>query len=107
MAPALGKRKRVAAEVPEKRSKVAEESEQESEGEEIDAQEIFRRHFEAQFKPLPEVKKTAKPAQSVAELEDLSEDKDEDEDKDEVGSDWDGISGEEGKIYMRYSIGHY
>ncbi|PQE13073.1 swr1-complex 5 protein [Rutstroemia sp. NJR-2017a BBW] len=45
----------------------------------LDPQEIFRRHFEAQFKPLPVVAQKLNP-----DLE--SEDQDEDED------DWDGLS---------------
>lgn len=93
MAPALGKRKRVAKELPEKRSKVSEEVESESDGEELDAQEIFRRHFEAQFKPLPEVKKATKAVEPVVELDD---------EDDEEGSDWDGISGREGILSIYY-----
>jgi hypothetical protein len=47
----------------------------------LDPQEIFRRHFEAQFKPLPVVAQKPNP-----DLE--SEDEDEDEDEEE----WDGLS---------------
>lgn len=60
--------------------------EEESSGSEaeLDAQEIFRRHFEAQFEPLPELKKARH-----------LEDKDfETEDSDEDGDDWEGISEE-------------
>jgi hypothetical protein len=73
----LGKRKR---RTPRKERKGESE---ESDTEELDAQEIFRRHFEAQFKPLPATQKSLKPADE--ELEDESED----------DSDWDGISDEE------------
>ncbi|KAL7802738.1 hypothetical protein V8C43DRAFT_269277 [Trichoderma afarasin] len=54
-----------------------------------DAQEIFRRHFEAQFLPLPEAKRKAK----AVEEEDGSED-----DSDGSGSEggeWDGLSNED------------
>ncbi|KAK4069914.1 uncharacterized protein Triagg1_6709 [Trichoderma aggressivum f. europaeum] len=54
-----------------------------------DAQEIFRRHFEAQFLPLPEAKRKAK----AVEEEDGSED-----DGDASGSEggeWDGLSSED------------
>ncbi len=51
-----------------------------------DLQEAFRRHFEAQFEPLPNLESSALPEQS--HKLDLEEDSDE--------SDWDGISsGEE------------
>lgn len=80
MAPTLGKRKRKT----EERTKVNRESSSESSIiEEEDAQAIFRRHFEAQFKPLPIV---AKPA--------VEQIKNDDEDDNEE-SDWDGISDEE------------
>ncbi|KAJ4860451.1 hypothetical protein T069G_05439 [Trichoderma breve] len=48
-----------------------------------DAQEIFRRHFEAQFLPLPEAKRKAK----AVEEEDGNEDEDEDEDGSEDDDD--------------------
>ncbi|KAL6811017.1 hypothetical protein GGI42DRAFT_349976 [Trichoderma sp. SZMC 28013] len=51
-----------------------------------DAQEIFRRHFEAQFLPLPEAKRKAK----AVEEEDGSED-----DSGSEGGDWDGLSNED------------
>jgi hypothetical protein len=51
------------------------------EGQALDPQEIFRRHFEAQFKPLPVAQK---PIQANSDLE--SEDEGEDEE------DWDGLS---------------
>ncbi|KKP02459.1 hypothetical protein THAR02_05414 [Trichoderma harzianum] len=54
-----------------------------------DAQEIFRRHFEAQFLPLPEAKRKAK----AVEEEDGSED-DSDSSGNEGGG-WDGLSNED------------
>lgn len=52
------------------------------------AAEIFRRHFEAQFKPLPVTSALSK-AFAEAEL-----DQDEEADSDRDGSEWDGISDE-------------
>ncbi len=75
----LGKRKRPATRPVEKE---AEETRLETP--ELDAQEIFRRHFESQFKPLPPAKKKPRVVEEVLE------------DKSEEESDWDGISeGEE------------
>lgn len=48
------------------------------------AQEVFRRHFEARFKPLPKVQKLI---EAVAQAPD---------DVSEEGSEWGGISDEEG-----------
>jgi hypothetical protein len=79
MATTLGKRKR-------RQVGVTKEDQREHSGDsgalEIDAQELFRRHFEAKFKPLPAVKKVEK---VVEETENDSEDE----------SDWDGISEDE------------
>lgn len=58
------------------------EQEQVSESEELDAQEIFRRHFEAQFKPLPVFQK---PIVLAEESEDESNEE----------NDWEGISDSE------------
>jgi hypothetical protein len=71
--------------MPEIRKKDTPEAEEgeESEASGLDAQEIFRRHFEAQFKPLPAVPKFSKPAN------------DESGDGSEGDSDWDGISDDE------------
>jgi len=81
MATTLGKRKRRAAEVykddQRKEYKV-------SNPPDLDAQEIFRRHFEAQFKPLPVLRKAAK---VVEEAE---------EDDSEEGPSWNGLSEDEG-----------
>ncbi|KAL6823946.1 hypothetical protein V8C40DRAFT_246904 [Trichoderma camerunense] len=57
-----------------------------------DAQEIFRRHFEAQFLPLPEAKRKAK----AVEEEDGSED---DSDSGSEGGEWDGLSNEDDDEY--------
>jgi hypothetical protein len=62
----IGKRKRAESE--------------ESESSEIDAEEIFRRHFEKRFKPLPGVQKAAMPMEAVSEDEPSEE------------SEWGGIS---------------
>jgi len=75
MATLLGKRKRREAVAP-----VADKRQHSEDSEALeDAQEIFRRHFEAQFKPLPVAKK---PIQVIEEPKDDSEEE----------SDWDGIS---------------
>lgn len=61
----------------------------ESAEEVLDAQEIFRRHFEAQFKPLPVVAPVrAAPAAEEEDEVDVSEE--------EEGSEWDGLSEEDG-----------
>lgn len=73
MATNLGKRKRRTVESRKSQD-------ERSLSPEIDAQEIFRRHFEAQFQPLAVVPKAAKP------VEDASEDESSEE------SEWEGIS---------------
>jgi len=78
----LGKRKRQTEERPKANRESSSESSIIEEEEEEDAQAIFRRHFEAQFKPLPVV---AKPV-----VEQTKNDEDDSEE-----SDWDGISDEE------------
>ncbi|PMD24348.1 hypothetical protein NA56DRAFT_34635 [Hyaloscypha hepaticicola] len=80
MASMLGKRKRRA---PEATTIERREESEESDASELDAQEIFRRHFEAQFKPLPAAQISSKPVAKEA-LDELEED-----------SDWDGISDDE------------
>jgi hypothetical protein len=95
MAPSLGKRKRVDTDSKVKRSKKSPEpaAAEIEDAQELDAQEIFRRHFEAQFKPLPEIKKTVKAEEAVADAEESSaEESDEEQD-----SDWDGLSDGQGK----------
>lgn len=77
MATNLGKRKRPTADAT---PQVRRSAREELESPELDAQEIFRRHFEAQFKPLPVVQSTAK------QVEDVSEDDSSEE------SEWEGIS---------------
>lgn len=56
-----------------------------------DAQEIFRRHFEAQFLPIEEQEK--RKAQKVRRNED--EDEDEDDSDGSEDDEWDGVSGDE------------
>jgi len=86
MATTLGKRKRRAAEAS--RTDTREQSE-ESDSALLHAQEIFRRHFEAQFEPLPVVQKPVKVAEEAPE------------DDSEEDSGWDGISdGEENGIQV-------
>jgi hypothetical protein len=79
MASMLGKRKRRTPDIP----KGDRDESGESDASGLDAQEIFRRHFETQFTPLPAVQKSLKP---VAE---------ESADESEEGSDWEGISEDE------------
>jgi hypothetical protein len=76
----LGKRKRRAPEVPKEDRRRGSE---ESDSSELDAQEIFRRHFEAQFKPLPVTQPPTKPTDEELEAES------------ETSSNWDGISDDE------------
>ncbi|KAK0100356.1 hypothetical protein ONS95_008309 [Cadophora gregata] len=84
MSTALGKRKRVA----HKNESVHRVASVESDSDQLDAQEIFRRHFEAQFKPLPVVQKEI-------EMFEVPEEESEEE------SDWDGISdGEENGVQV-------
>ncbi|KAE8446699.1 hypothetical protein EG329_011743 [Mollisiaceae sp. DMI_Dod_QoI] len=94
MAPTLGKRKREnETEILKRARKVSSEG---LDSTELNAQEIFRRHFEAQFKPLPTVRKPTKAT------EQLPEDQSEDE------SDWDGISDgdEEGVQVVEHTDTH-
>lgn len=53
----------------------------------LDAQEIFRRHFEAQFKPLPVAPVRPAPA--------AEDDEDDDIDSEEE-SEWEGITEDDG-----------
>jgi hypothetical protein len=80
MAPALGKRKRQAA-------GKAGDDQQDDENTRLleqEAQEILRRHFEAKFKPLPQVEKKA-----------YAVDEEQPEKTSEEDSEWGGISDEE------------
>jgi hypothetical protein len=79
MATNLGKRKWRTVEETQQDLREGSEVSEPPEG---DAQELFRRHFEAKFKPLPVVKK----AEKVIEVQ---------EDDSEEDSDWDGISEDE------------
>lgn len=84
MATNLGKRKRRTAESTKA-------SRQKQDEEEVtfdqDAEEIFRRHFEAQFRPLPEVKNPVKPVEKV-------------EEDPEEESEWGGISDEDDGVQI-------
>ena len=69
----------------EEQQEEGEEDGESSDGEgELDPAEIFRRHFEAKFKPLPEVKKKKK----VVTVEEEEDDEDDDDE-------WGGLSGDE------------
>ncbi|QSZ34756.1 hypothetical protein DSL72_007614 [Monilinia vaccinii-corymbosi] len=57
-----------------------EEEEEEDDTEPLDPQEVFRRHFEAQFKPLPPPTKKSKASQTVEDPENEEDDN------------WDGLS---------------
>jgi hypothetical protein len=87
MAPHLGKRKRITREELEEPSRSptpdSGSESSESDGEKADLQEIFRRAFEAKFKPLEVEKKKRKVEEAPEELEDEEE------------SDWSGISDED------------
>lgn len=83
----LGKRKRPSKDKAVVRRQSIEKqhsaSDPESEADESTIQDIFRKHFEAQFSPLP----PAQEKKSHVDREDLSEDESED--------DWSGLSEEE------------
>jgi hypothetical protein len=79
MATMLGKRKRWTT----KDTEANRQDEEDLESFERNAHEIFRRHFEAQFKPLPQIE------QPVKGLEQQVEGESEDD------SEWDGISDRE------------
>ncbi len=83
MASSLGKRKRK----PTRENEIHRRRDRgDSEGSELDSQEIFRRHFETQFKPLPQIEQPTKVVDraSAEHLEELS--------------DWSGISEGEGEV---------
>jgi hypothetical protein len=83
MAPTLGKRKRNGIEHM-RNTKVGSEESSESQNEDI--QDVFRRHFEARFKPLPSITKATKLVDEVLAEEGGEE------------SEWEGISEPEGII---------
>jgi hypothetical protein len=86
MVPTLGKRKRETADSSRKARIIGSER---SDSLELDAKEIFRRHFEAQFKPLPSIRKPTKVTEQ--ESEDVSEEE----------SEWDGLSEDgDGKVQV-------
>jgi hypothetical protein len=81
MAPALGKRKRQGTKASGNTRAASEEP---SESQDEDIQDVFRRHFEAHFKPLPTVKKAVNIVERVPAEGDGEE------------SEWEGISEPEG-----------
>lgn len=90
MAPALGKRKRVTRAELEQASRSpspSSGSSNDSEGEDLQA--VFRRAFEAKFKPLPTESKKPKIEESLVQQENESEEED---------SDWSGISDDENQV---------
>jgi hypothetical protein len=92
MAPTLGKRKRISREELERPSRSPSPSSGSSDSDREDLQAIFRRAFEAKFKPLAvEPKK-----QRIEEIEI----RDEEEEEDEEGSDWSGINDEEDVVQV-------
>jgi hypothetical protein len=86
MAPTLGKRKRISRAELEQPSRSPSPSSASSDSEGEDLQAIFRRAFEAKFKPLPAETKKAKIEEVRMEVEE------EEEDEDEEDTDWAGIS---------------
>nr|XP_036586581.1 uncharacterized protein CTRU02_03169 [Colletotrichum truncatum]KAF6797138.1 hypothetical protein CTRU02_03169 [Colletotrichum truncatum] len=110
-------RKPAATSVAAKKKAVKEDEQKKDDSAIADAQDIFRRHFEAAFKPLPETKRKTKKAKVVVESDDDEDEEEEEEDEDdtdgdededpdedvgadgeEAGEEWDGLSGDgEGK----------
>jgi len=86
MAVMLGKRKRRSQE-PAQTKEQDVMSHSNPAPEEEDIQAIFRRHFEAQFKPLGSVKKPAQKEPEPVPAEEAEEE-----------SDWSGLSEEEGAV---------
>ena len=87
MAAILGKRKR---QVRENNRSTKPASEEPSETQNEDVQDIFRRHFEAHFKPLSTTKKPVKAVDKNLI------------DEEEEESEWEGISEHNGTPYDRY-----
>jgi hypothetical protein len=83
MAPTLGKRKRHTREPIRNTRAISEES---SESNNEDAQDVFRRHFETHFKPLSNLTKATKVVEKALSGEDGEE------------SEWEGIPEPEGII---------
>ena len=81
MAPALGKRK---LQSKRKIRDTESDSEESSGSQNEDVQDVFRRHFEARFKPLPTVEKAAKVVKHAVT------------DGNEEDSEWGGLSESEG-----------
>ena len=81
MAPTLGKRKRRSTESIRDTGAASQEP---WDSQNKNVQDVFRRHFEASFRPLSRVKKSTKLVEEATEGED------------EYASEWEGISGSEG-----------
>jgi hypothetical protein len=97
MAPTLGKRKRISRAELEQSSRSPSPSSGSSDSEGEDLQAIFRRAFEAKFKPLPAEAK--KPKVEEVEVKDEEEGEDNEED-----ADWAGISeGEDDVEVVNYT----
>jgi hypothetical protein len=88
MTPTLGKRKRKGVEAIQSAREVSEES---SNGQDGNVLDIFRRHFEAHFKPLHMARQVAYIAKEAPT------------DDEEEESEWEGISEPEGALQNRIS----
>ncbi|KAL0931893.1 uncharacterized protein CTRU02_212846 [Colletotrichum truncatum] len=115
-------RKPAATSVAAKKKAVKEDEQKKDDSAIADAQDIFRRHFEAAFKPLPETKRKTKKAKVVVESDDDEDEEEEEEDEDdtdgdededpdedvgadgeEAGEEWDGLSGD-GTSIVQHSM---
>jgi hypothetical protein len=89
MAHRLGKRKRITREELEQASHEPSHTSDEQESDSEDLQAIFRRAFEAKFKPI-EIEPVNKKSGRV----EVEEEEEEEEEKEEEDSDWSGINSE-------------
>jgi hypothetical protein len=90
MGPALGKRKRVTREELEAPSRSPSPSSDSGNSDGEDLQDIFRKAFEAKFKPLDVEPKKSKLVEADTNIGEELEKEEE--------SDWSGISDEDGKV---------
>jgi hypothetical protein len=88
MSVSLGKRKRPAVEQAAKKRESAKASSDPGEDDDAAMQDIFRKHFEAKFKPLPAIQKPKEP--EVPSKDNLSESEE----------DWSGFSEEEDEVLV-------
>lgn len=101
-AAATTKKRKTSSAVKPQASRIPEAEAQEADEATMDAQEIFRRHFEAAFAPLPGTagaKRKAKKGRAATEAEESEEEEDDEEEEDldeDVGVDdedgWGGVS---------------